>query len=257
MRKPSERKSKKKTLKLGEPFETRPPVPLVSSTSSKLVPSNTLLHSNLKQLSSSLPQPSSTYTNYEPITSTSNPSEPHNSNPPSPPLQPFNLTTTTLPVSKALLFNAPISPPSSTPSSTPYYDISSDSDQPEPTDPPSLTLAQLQANILSNQNPFEPETAIPSPSEHPTTPQSEPQPISTYELPTEPPSEDPITQTSNSPTETNPTPPETILPASDPEPTFPTLEAAVALFSESLAEKLRSMSENTKLSDNPSEVRIH
>lgn len=201
-----------------------------------------------------MPQPSSTYTNSEPTTSTSNPSESHTSNPPSPPFQLFNLITTTLLVSEALLFNAPISPPSSTPSSPPYYDISSDFDDPEPTGPPSLTLAQLQANVLSNKNPYESKTSIPSQYEHPTTPQYEPQPS---ELPTEPPYENPVTQTSHYPTETNPTPPKTILPASDPEPTFPALEEAVALFSESSAEKLISLSKNSKLSDNPSEVRIH
>ena len=142
MREPSERKSKKKTQKLGEPFVSRPPVPLVSSSPSNSQPyESPTLH--LRQLSSSLHQPSLIYTHSEPTTSFSNPSEPHNSNPPSPPLQPFNLTTTTLPVSKDLLLNEPISPPSSTPSSPPYYDISSDSDHPETTNPPSPTLAQL------------------------------------------------------------------------------------------------------------------
>lgn len=85
MREPSEMKSKKKTLKLGETSETIPLVPLNSSASSKSVLSETPLNSNLKQLSSSLSQPSSTYTNSEPITSTPTPSEPHNSNPSSPP----------------------------------------------------------------------------------------------------------------------------------------------------------------------------
>ncbi|XP_050888923.1 uncharacterized protein LOC127094098 [Lathyrus oleraceus] len=170
MREASKRKSKKKTMKLGEMSETRPPVPLVSSASSKSVPSDTLLNSNLKQLSSSLPQPSSTYTSSEPTTSTSNTFEPHNSNPPSPTLQQFNLTTTTLPIYEALLLNELISPLFSTPSSPPYDDISSDYDHPKTIDPSSPTLSQLQANILSDQNPSEPETSMPSPSEHPTEP---------------------------------------------------------------------------------------
>lgn len=61
MREPSERKSKKKTQKLGEPFVSRPPVPLVSSSPSNSQPyeSHTL---HLRQLSSSLPQPSLIYT---------------------------------------------------------------------------------------------------------------------------------------------------------------------------------------------------
>ncbi|XP_050908798.1 eukaryotic translation initiation factor 4 gamma-like [Lathyrus oleraceus] len=206
MQEPSERKSKKKTLMLEETLETRPPVPLDSSASSKSVPSDTPLNSNLKQLSSSLPQPSSTYTN----------SEPHNSNPPSPPLQLLMLTTITLPVSEALLLNEPISPPFSTSSSPPYYDISSDPDQPETINPPSPTLAQLQANVLSNQTPYVPETSMPSPSE--------PQTVSPSELPTEPTSETHTTQTSDPPTETTPTSLEPINPASEPEPTFPTLE---------------------------------
>ncbi|XP_050887697.1 eukaryotic translation initiation factor 4 gamma-like [Lathyrus oleraceus] len=220
---------------------------LVSFASSKSIPSDTRLNSNLKQLSSSLPQPSSTYTNSKTITSTSNPSEPNNSNPPPPPLQQFNLTTTTLPISEALLLNEPISPPSSTPSSPPYYDISSDFDQLETTDLPSPTLAQLQANVLSEQNPSEPETSIPSPSEHPTEQQFEPQTVSPSELPIEPTSESPMTQTSDPPTETNPTSPETINLASDPEPTFPTLEESVALLFESSVVKLRSLSKNSKL----------
>ena len=101
MRDPSERKSKKKIQKLGEPSISRPLVPLVSSSCPrKSQPSESpTLH--LWQLSSSLPQPSQIYTHFEPTTSTTNPSETHTSNPPSPPLQKFNLTTTTLLISEA------------------------------------------------------------------------------------------------------------------------------------------------------------
>ncbi|XP_050916321.1 uncharacterized protein LOC127131443 [Lathyrus oleraceus] len=257
IREPFEINSKKKTQKLGEPSVSKPPMPLVSSSPSKSQPSESpTLH--LRQLPSSLPQPSPIYTHYEPTTSTTNPSETHTSNPPSPPLQPINLTTTTLPISEALVFNKPISPPSSTPSSPPYYNISFDSDHPEPSDPQIVTLAQLQAHTLSTQNPPEPETSIPSPSEHPTSPASEHH--------TETRSENPVTQTSDPLTEIIPTPPEPILPTSkpepisptsEPEPTFPTLEEAVTLFAECLLEKLRSLSENSKISDDPSTVRIH
>ncbi|XP_050909815.1 extensin-like [Lathyrus oleraceus] len=193
MREPSERKSKKKSQKLGEPSVSRPLVPLISSSSpSKSQPSDShTLH--LRQLSSSLPQPSPIYTHFEPTTS-------------------------------------------STPSSPPYYNISSDSDQSEPSDPQSPTLAQLQAHAISTQNPSELETTIPSPSEHPTTPPSEPH--------TETPSENPVTQSSDPPTETIPTPPAPISPTFEPEPTFPTLEEAVALFAKSSMENIISLSEN-------------
>ncbi|XP_050884429.1 uncharacterized protein LOC127087565 [Lathyrus oleraceus] len=66
------------------------------------------------------------------------------------------------------MFNEPISPPSLTPSSPSYYTISYDSD------PQSPTLAQLQTRALFAQNQPEPETNIPSPSEKPPTPPSEP-----------------------------------------------------------------------------------
>ncbi|XP_050915621.1 uncharacterized protein LOC127130697 [Lathyrus oleraceus] len=201
------------------------------------------------QLSSFLPQPSPIYTQSEPTTSTTNPSDTHTSNPPSPPLQKFNLTTTILPISEAQLFNEPISPPSSTPSSPPYFNISFDSEQSEPSDPQSHTLAQLQARVLSTQNPYEPETTILSPSEHPPTPPSEPH--------IETPYENPITQQSEPPTETILISPAPIPPAFEPEPTFPTLEEAIVLFNESLVEKIISMSENSRISDDPSTVRFH
>lgn len=85
IRKPSERKSKKKAEKLGGTSVSRPPVPLVfSSSPSKYLPFDSpSLH--LRQLSSSLPQPSPIYTHSEPTTSTTNPSETPTSNLPSPP----------------------------------------------------------------------------------------------------------------------------------------------------------------------------
>ncbi|XP_050915193.1 uncharacterized protein LOC127130169 [Lathyrus oleraceus] len=259
-REPSEKLKKSKTLKLGEPSATRMPTHLGSPISSKSHPSETPTL-KLRQLSSSMPLHTSMYTPSKPTTSTSNPSESHHSNPPLPPLQPFNLTATTLPISKALLFNAPIPPPSSTPSSPPYYDISSNFDKPQPPDPQSPTLAQLQAHALSNLNPSKPKTSIPSPSEPQPDQPSESQPKQPSEPQTEPPNEfvyEPqTTQKSDSPTKTNPIPPETILPSSDLEPTLPTLEEAVALFAESSVEKLISLSANSKLSDNPFEVRIH
>lgn len=61
-REPSENSKKSKTLKLGKLSTTRSSAPLDSSTSSKSYPSETPSNSNSKQLSSSLPHPSSTYT---------------------------------------------------------------------------------------------------------------------------------------------------------------------------------------------------
>ncbi|XP_050876258.1 gibberellin-regulated protein 14-like [Lathyrus oleraceus] len=188
MRDPSERKSKKKTVKLGEPSKTKSPMPLDSSVSSKSFTSETPSNSNLKQISSSIPQPSSTHTPYEPTISIPTPPEPHNFNHSSPLLQQFNLTTTTLPISEVLLLNGPISPPSLTPSSPPYYNMSSDSEQPKTIDPPSPTLAQLQVITLSNQPPSVPETSVPSPSEPQTEPPSKPPTEPSSELPTEQPS---------------------------------------------------------------------
>ncbi|XP_050888946.1 eukaryotic translation initiation factor 4 gamma-like [Lathyrus oleraceus] len=159
MREPSEKSKKLKTLKMGEPPATRSPAPLDSYTSSKSYPSETPSNSNLKQLSSSLPHPSSTYTPSEPTISIPSTSEPHNSNPSSPPLQQINLTTTTLPISETSPLNEPLSPLSSTHSSPPYYDISSESEQPEIPDPSSPTLAQLQAIELSKQPPSIPDTS--------------------------------------------------------------------------------------------------
>ncbi|XP_050885576.1 uncharacterized protein LOC127091084 [Lathyrus oleraceus] len=222
MRESSKRKSKKKTLKLGEPSVTKTHVPLDSSVST-----------------------SSTYTPSEPTISIPTPYEPHNSEQtlPYPPLQQFNLTITTLPIYEALLINEPISPPSSTPSSPPYYDLSFNADQTDIHDPSSLTLAQLQDTTTSEQALSIPETSEHTPSL--STPPSAP----SLTLPTsEPPTK---------PSETTPIPSDPINPTSESEPTFPTLEDSFALFSESSAVKLRTLSEQFGLSDNPSEVRTH
>ncbi|XP_050889574.1 eukaryotic translation initiation factor 4 gamma-like [Lathyrus oleraceus] len=102
---------------------------------------------------------------------------------------------------------------------------------------------------LSAQNQPEPETNIPSPSEQPPTLPSEPH--------IETPTENPITHQSEPLTENIPTPPALTSPTSEPEPTFPTLEEVVALFVESSIEKIRSLSENSRINDDPSVVRIH
>ena len=109
-------------------------------------------------------------------------------------------------------------------------------------------MAQLQAIALSNQPPSISDTSVPFPSE----PQRE-QPSELSSKPqTKQPSEPPTGQPSEPPTETIHTSPEPINLASEREPTFPTLEELVALFSESSIMKLKSLSEQSKLSDNPS-----
>ncbi|XP_050919606.1 uncharacterized protein LOC127137164 [Lathyrus oleraceus] len=243
-REPSEKTKKAKKTKLGEAFVSRPPVHLVSSPSKSPPPVSSTFH--LRKFSSSLPQPSPIYTHSEPTTSTVTPSETPTSNPPSPPLQKLNLTTTTLPISEAQLFNELISPRSSTPSSPPYYNISSNSDE---SDFQSPTLAQVQARALYTQNPYVPKTITPSLYKHPQTPPFEPH--------IETPSENPITQQTEPPTETIPTPPTPIPTTSEPESTFLTLEEAIVLFDESIMEKIRSLSKNSRINDDPSAVRIH
>lgn len=106
-----------KKEKLGETFASRPPVPLIESPSKSLPPSRSV---NLKQISSSLPQTTLIYTHSETPPSTTKPSDTPTSNPPSPPLQKFNLSTTILPVSEIEMLNESISPTSSTPSTPPY-----------------------------------------------------------------------------------------------------------------------------------------
>lgn len=246
-REPFENPKKAKKAKLGEPSVSRPHVPLISSSESpskSLPPNSPSFH--LRQLASSLPQTSPIYTHSEPSLSTTKPSKIPISNSPSPPLQKFNLTTTTFPISKAERLNELISPPSSTHSSPSYYNISFDT---EPSDPQSPTIAHLQARTLFTQHQSEPETNIPSPSEQPPTPPSEPHIIT--------PTENPITHPSQPPTEAIPIPPEPTSPTPEPEPPLPTLEEAITSFPESLVEKIRSLSVNSIISDDPSTMRIH
>ncbi|XP_050890958.1 uncharacterized protein LOC127096433 [Lathyrus oleraceus] len=110
---------------------------------------------------------------------------------------------------------------------------------------------------MSNHPPYVSEPLVPSLSEPQTESLSEPQTKPPSEPPTESSSEPPTAQASDAPTETTPTSLEPINPSFAPEPSFPTLEEAVALFSESSAVKLRTLSEQSSLSDNPSKVRNH
>ncbi|XP_050897033.1 uncharacterized protein LOC127103835 [Lathyrus oleraceus] len=221
----SEKSKKTKKAKLGEPFVSRPPVPLIKSPYKSLPPPSRSV--NLKQIASSLPQTTPIYTYYKPSPYTTKPYDTPTSNPSSPPFQKFNLSTTTLPISEVEMLNEPISPIFSTLSSSPYYILSSDS---EPSDPQSPTLAKLQAHALASQQQPEPEANTPPPSEQPTTPPSEQPPTPPPEQPPPPPSENIVIPTSQPPTDTTQTPQESPSPNSEPKPTFPTLEEAISLF---------------------------
>ncbi|XP_050897209.1 extensin-like [Lathyrus oleraceus] len=165
-REPSEKIKQAKRAKLGESSGPRPPVPLVGSLG-KFVPLPPSVI--IKPISSSIPQPSPIYTNSETPPSTSRPSNQ--------PSQKFNLATTSLPISEAEMLNETTSPSSSSSSeSPPYYTLSSDT---EPSDPHSLTLAQLQHRALASQQPTqsnpEPEVTSP-PTKNPNTTTSDPPP---------------------------------------------------------------------------------
>ncbi|XP_050919527.1 vegetative cell wall protein gp1-like [Lathyrus oleraceus] len=248
------RKTSSKKEKLGETSGSRPPVPLTDSPSKSLPPCRFV---NLKQIASSLPQTTHIYTQYENPPSTIKPSNTPTSNPTSSPLEKFNHSTTTLPVSIAEMLNKTTSPSSSTPSSPPYYVLSSDS---EPSDPP-IPYTSLTSEATTPP----PEQQNPPPSEQPQTPPSEQpqipppeQPANTpSEQPTTPPSEKVIIPTSPTPADTAQTPPTSPSPNPEPEPAFPTLEEAITLFVESLVEKIKSLSVNSGINDDPSAVRIH
>ncbi|XP_050908976.1 uncharacterized protein LOC127122725 [Lathyrus oleraceus] len=108
------------------------------------------------------------------------PLEPTTSNPiplrtiiPYPPLPLFNLQTTSIPHSEALMFNEPLSPThSTTHNSPPYYDLTYDSEHSgsDYLDPTSPNLEDFQATHDSKRTPSVPANQpIPEPSEHELT----------------------------------------------------------------------------------------
>ncbi|XP_050918395.1 extensin-like [Lathyrus oleraceus] len=177
---------------------------------------------------------------------------------------------------------------SSSPQSPTYYVLSSDN---EPFDPQSPTLAQIHAHALASQQPsqtkLEPEVTSPPPEQqNPTTSKQNQTPPPTQQP--NPPTEQPIpspskpqpnpqpeqTTPSTSAIPTPPTSVATIPPilniddinppslssptsASDPETAFPTLEEVINVFAESSVDKIKSLTINSGISDDPSAVRIH
>ncbi|XP_050919020.1 uncharacterized protein LOC127136515 [Lathyrus oleraceus] len=276
-REPSKKSKKAKKAKLGESSGSRPLVPLVDSPSKSIPLSRSV---KLKPIASSLPQTTPIYTSSETPPSTTRASNP--------PFLKFNLATTTLPVSEAEMLNETTPPSSSSsPQSPSYYVLSSDN---EPYDPQPPTLAQLHTRALASQQPSqtepEPEVTSPPPEQQypptyePQTPPSEPQPNPPPEQPIHSPSEPQLNpqpkQTTPSPSaiptpptsvatitpilnldNTNPPSPSSPTFASEPESAFPTLEEAINVFAESSVEKIKSLTINSAINDDPSAVRIH
>ncbi|XP_050895821.1 uncharacterized protein LOC127102498 [Lathyrus oleraceus] len=247
---PSEKAKQTKKAKLGESSGSRPPVPLTGSSgkSISLAPSVQLHH-----IASSIPQPTPIYTSSETSPSTTRPSN-H-------PSQKFNLATTTLPVSEAEMLNKTTSPSSSSsPESPPYYNISTDT---EPSDPPSPTLAQLQTRALASQQPTQPTPepkVTSSPTEEPNTTTSDPPSSETIHAEPQPSNSDipPPTTSAEPQTPTlNPSPPTSPPLASEPENTLPTLEEAIMVFAEASVNKVKSLTINSGINDDPSAIRTH
>ncbi|XP_050889197.1 flocculation protein FLO11-like [Lathyrus oleraceus] len=247
---PSEKAKQAKKAKLGESSGSRPPVPLTGSSGKFVFLPPSV---QIKPIASSIPQPTPIYTNSETPPSTTRPSKQ--------PSQKFNLATTSLPLSEAEMLNETTSPSSSSsPESPPYYNLSSDT---ESSDPHSPTLAQLQTRAMASQQPTqsipEPEVTS-SPIEDPNTTTSDPPPSETIHAETQPPNSDiPPPNTSAEPqTPTlNLSPPTSPPLASKPENTLPTLEEAIMVFAEASVDKVKSLTINSGISDDPSAVRTH
>lgn len=121
-------------------------------------------------------------------------------------------------------------PPSSNPSSPPNYDLTSNYEHSDISDPPSLTLAELQATAYSKKTQFvlQPSKTIPPPAKATSEPS---EPLHKLFEPTSQPSE--------------------------PDLTLPTIDQAFSKFSENSASRLGHLSDESRVSDNHSEVRTH
>ncbi|XP_050896796.1 eukaryotic translation initiation factor 4 gamma-like [Lathyrus oleraceus] len=137
-------------------------------------------------------------------------------------------------------------------------------------------MAQLQAHALASQQPShsEPELTVTTPpaAQNPTTSEppaqqpthspSEPNPQPKQTTPSSPAIPTPttsaasVTPTLNLSAPNSPSP-SSLASATEPETTFPTLEEAVLVFAESSVEKVKSLTINSEINDDPSEVRIY
>ncbi|XP_050891890.1 extensin-like [Lathyrus oleraceus] len=238
---PSDKARQAKKAKLGESSRSRPPAPQhePSGKSVSLAPS-----AQTQQIASSLPQPTTIYT--------------HSDTPPSTTktFQKFNLATTTLPRSEAKMLNetsSPSSSSSSSPESPPYFTISLDTERSDPSSP---TLAQLHAQTLASQQPtqtqHQPDPGVTSPpAEQPNPTPSDHQPSEQITSDTPPPN------TSAEPQTLNLSPPTSLPPPSEPQNTLPTLEEAILLFARASVDKVKSLTINSGITDDPSAVRTH
>jgi hypothetical protein len=236
---PSEKLIQVKKARLGESSGSRPPAPLHEPSGKPVSPAPS---AQTQQTASAIPQPTPIYTQSETSPSTTRTSQQ--------PSQKFNLATTTLPLSEAEKLNETTSS-SSSPESPSYFIISSDT---EFSDPSSPTLAQLQTQTLASQQPQqtppEPEVTSP-PAEQPNPTPSDIQPSDLNTSDTPPPNTSAEPQTLNlSPPTSSPLP-------SEPQNSLPTLEEAIMLFAGASVDKVKSLTINSGISDDPSSVRTH
>ncbi|XP_050909736.1 eukaryotic translation initiation factor 4 gamma-like [Lathyrus oleraceus] len=152
----------------------------------------------------------------------------------------------------------------------PLADSPITSPPPEQQNPPPSDQPQTPPPARQSNPP--PEQPIPSPSEpqpnpppqQPIPSSSEPQPNPQPEQTTSSPSVIPSPPTSvatiipiQNPDDTNQTPPSSPAFDSEPETAFPILEEAIIVFAESSVEKIKCLSINSGINDDPFTVRIH
>ncbi|KAI5409756.1 hypothetical protein KIW84_055275 [Lathyrus oleraceus] len=240
---PSEKKSSKaKKARLGETSETRSPAPL-QVTTGKSAPS----FPSEPPVASSNPLLTPLYTSSETPPSTTRTSQPRPK---------FNLAHTSLPLSEAEEINQTTSS-SSNPESPPYLILSSD---PEPSDPASPTLAHLYSLNQNTQQPTQPPPEVTSPSTvQPTLIPSELQPSDLHTSETIPPNTSAEPEPEPEPQTLNLSPPNSPPQTSEPEPehSMPTLEEAIMLFAGASVQKVKSLTINSGISDDPDSVRTH
>jgi hypothetical protein len=149
---------------------------------------------------------------------------------------------------------------SSDPESPPYLILSSD---PEYSDPNSPTLAQIQAQNLASQQPTQSEVTSPPPEQTTNIPSedqpSEAQPSDLHTSDITPPntSAEPEPEAEPEPLTLNLSPPTSSPQTSEPNLSVPTLEEAIMLVAGASVQKVKSLTINSEVSDDPDSVRTH
>jgi hypothetical protein len=163
------------------------------------------------------------------------------------PLPNFNLAHTTTSSSS-----------SSAPESPPYLNLSSD---PEYSDPNSPTLAQIQAQNLASQQPTQSEVTSPPPEQTTNIPSedqpSETQPSDLHTSDITPPNTSAEPEPEPEPLTLNLSPPTSPPHTSEPDLSIPTLEEAIMLVAGASVQKVKSLTTNSEVSDDPDSVRTH